>query len=150
MPTHPIEVLLVEDSASDAELALHALHRRHLANHIQHVQDGEEALEFLRCEGRFAGRDPNGTPKVVLLDLKLPRVDGLGVLRAMKSDPRMREIPVVMLTSSREERDLHEAYRLGVNSFIVKPVEFDSFAEAVAQLGFYWLLLNEPPPEVEK
>lgn len=146
MITHPIEVLLVEDNPNDAELALHALRERHMADHILHVQDGEEALDFLRCEGAYAGRDMDHALKVVLLDLKMPRMDGLKVLRAMKADPRMREIPVVMLTSSREDRDLREAYRLGANSYVVKPVEFDSFTEAVAQLGLYWLALNEPPP----
>lgn len=146
MPTRPIEVLLVEDNSADAELAIHALRRHHLANHILHVHDGQEALEFLRGEGSYSERDAHLTPKVVLLDLKLPRLDGLDVLRAMKTDPRMQEIPVVMLTSSREERDLEEAYRLGVNSYIVKPVEFDNFADAVSRLGFYWLALNEPPP----
>jgi len=141
------EVLLVEDSPSDAELAIHALRERHLANAIIHVEDGEKALEFLRCEGCFAGRDAAHLPKVVLLDLKLPKLDGLAVLRAMKADARLRSIPVVMLTSSHQERDLAAAYALGVNSYIVKPVEFDSFSEAVAKLGFYWLLLNQPPPD---
>ena len=148
MITHPIEILLVEDNPNDAELALHALHQRHLANHILHVRDGEEALEFLHAEGRYAGRDTDHTPKVVLLDVKMPRMDGLKVLRAMKADSRTRDIPVVMLTSSREDRDLEEAYRLGVNSYIVKPVAFDSFSDAVAQLGCYWLLLNEAPPAI--
>ncbi len=146
MITHPIEVLLVEDNPNDAELTLNALRRRHMANHILHVQDGEEALEFLRGDGRYAGRDVNHPPKVVLLDLKMPKMDGLKVLRAMKADPRTQEIPVVMLTSSGEDRDLDEAYRLGVNSYIVKPVEFDTFSEAVAQLGCYWLVLNQAPP----
>lgn len=144
MNTQPIEVLLVEDNPNDAELTLHALRRRHLADHILHVQDGEEALEFLRHEGRYAGR--GHALKVVLLDLKMPKMDGLKVLRAMKSDPCMQEIPVVMLTSSCEERDLDDAYRLGANSYIVKPVEFDNYSETVAQLGLYWLSLNQTPP----
>ncbi len=146
MANDSIEVLLVEDNPTDAELALHALRRCHPGRHILHVQDGLEALQFLRGEGSFAGRDQSFMPKVVLLDLKLPKVDGLRVLREMKADPRTREIPVVMLTSSREDRDLEEAYRQGANSYIVKPVDFDSFSEAVARIGSYWLLLNEAPP----
>ena len=149
MDTRRTEVLLVEDSASDAELALRALHRRHPAQAIVHVQDGAEALAFLRGEGGFAGRDTNHLPKVILLDLKLPKLTGLEVLRAIKSDPLLRVIPVVMLTSSCQERDLAAAYRLGANSYIVKPVEFDSFSEAVATLGVYWLLLNHPPALAE-
>ena len=140
-----IDILLVEDNTSDAELTLRALRRRHLANAVLHVLDGDEALEFLRGEGRFAGRETQRAPKVVILDLKLPKIDGLQVLRAMKADEKLKAIPVVMLTSSRQERDILEAYKLGVNSYIVKPVEFDSFAEAVANLGFYWLMLNERP-----
>ena len=146
MNTQPIEVLLVEDNPNDAELTLNALRRRHLADHILHVQDGEEALEFLRREGRYAGQEREHALKVVLLDLKMPKMDGLKVLRAMKSDPRIQEIPVVMLTSSCEDRDLDEAYRLGANSYIVKPVEFDNYSEAVSQLGHYWLSLNQTPP----
>jgi len=146
MAIDPIEVLLVEDNPTDAELALHVLLRRVTSHALFHVHDGVEALEFLRGEGAFAGRDRNDPPKVVLLDLKLPRMSGLGVLREMKADPRLREIPVVMLTSSRQDRDLDEAYRLGVNSYIVKPVNYDDFAEAVAQVGAYWLRLNEVPP----
>ena len=143
------EVLLVEDNPSDAELALRALHRRHPAQAIVHVHDGAEALAFLRGEGRFTGRATNQLPKVILLDLKLPKLTGLEVLRAIKSDPLLRVIPVVMLTSSCQERDLAAAYRLGANSYIVKPVEFDSFSEAVAKLGVYWLLLNHPPALAE-
>ena len=150
MDTKRTEILLVEDNPSDAELTMHALRKRHLANDLVHVLDGEEALDFLRGEGRFAGRDTNHMPRVVLLDLKLPKINGLEVLRAMKGDERMKAIPVVMLTSSREDRDLEEAYRLGVNSYIVKPVEFETFSEAVANLGFYWLLLNEPPLAAKK
>ena len=146
MAIYPIEVLLVEDNPTDAELTMHTLRRHHPARRILHVQDGAQALEFLRGEGSFAGRDPSCAPKVVLLDLKLPQLDGLRVLREMKSDPRMQEIPVVMLTSSREDCDLAEAYRQGVNSYIVKPVDYDNFSAAVAQLGIYWLLLNEAPP----
>ena len=142
---HEIEVLLVEDNARDAELALRALRKRHLANKVVHVKDGEEALEFLFATGAYANRDVNQHPKVVLLDLKLPKVDGLEVLRAIKADERTRTIPVVVMTSSREQRDLVESYQLGVNSYIVKPVEFDNFSAAVAELGCYWVLLNQLP-----
>jgi CheY-like chemotaxis protein len=146
MENRDVEVLLVEDNPHDAELALRALRQRQLAQIILHVQDGEEALDFLRREGRFAQRSTaHPPPRVVLLDLKLPKRTGLEVLQEIKSDPRTRAIPVVMLTSSRECRDLEEAYRLGANSYIVKPVEFQDFSEAVAQLGAYWLQLNEPP-----
>ena len=143
---HEIEILLVEDNPNDAELALIALNKRHLANKVVHVKDGVEALEFLFCTGAYAGRNPNSHPKVVLLDLKLPRVDGLEVLRAMKTDPKTRHIPVVVMTSSQEQRDLVDSYHLGVNSFVVKPVDFDQFSAAVAELGCYWLLLNQIPP----
>jgi len=143
---HEIEILLVEDNPNDAELALIALNKRHLANKVVHVKDGVEALEFLFCTGAYAGRNPNSHPKVVLLDLKLPRVDGLEVLRAMKTNPKTRHIPVVVMTSSQEQRDLVDSYHLGVNSFVVKPVDFDQFSAAVAELGCYWLLLNQIPP----
>lgn len=143
----PVEVLLVEDNPRDAELTLRALKKRKLANQFIHVKDGQEALDYLFCEGPFAGR-PNNMPRVVLLDLKLPKVDGVDVLRRIRVDERTRALPVVMLTSSREERDVIEAYNLGVNSFIVKPVDFESFSDAVEHLGFYWLLLNQPPAMV--
>lgn len=140
-----IEVLLVEDNPSDAELTLHALRKAKFQNPIVHVKDGEEALDFVFCRGRFVERRIEDTPKVILLDLKLPKVDGLEVLRSLKEDARTCRIPVVMLTSSREEQDIVETYRLGVNSYIVKPVDFAKFGEAVERVGFYWLLLNEPP-----
>jgi two-component system response regulator len=140
-----IEILLVEDNPLDAELAVHALRRNKLANNIQIVEDGAEALDFLFCEGGYSGRNPHNAPRVILLDLKLPLVDGLEVLRRVKVDPRTRMIPVVVLTSSREERDVVESYKLGVNSYIVKPVDFEQFTEAVRQIGLYWVLLNEPP-----
>jgi two-component system response regulator len=140
-----VEILLVEDNPADAELTTKALRRHHLANHLEVVRDGEEALEFLFGTGRHAGRAVDQPPKVVLLDLKLPRVDGIEVLRRLKADARTRTIPVVVLTSSREERDVVESYRLGVNSYIVKPVGFDEFVRAVSELGLYWLLLNQPP-----
>jgi CheY-like chemotaxis protein len=140
-----VEFLLVEDSLEDLELALRALRKGHLANRIQIARDGAEALDFIFCEGPHMARKIEDTPKVILLDLKLPKVDGLEVLKRLKEDPRTRTIPVVMLTSSKEQNDVLESYRLGVNSYIVKPVNFERFAEAVQQLGMYWLLLNQPP-----
>jgi two-component system response regulator len=141
-----VEILLVEDSAADAEMTLRTLKKRGIANDIEWVRDGIEALEFLRCEGPWAERR-NGQPRLVLLDLKMPRMDGLEVLRSLKQDARTRHIPVVMMTSSQEEGDLVASYALGVNSYIVKPVDFDSFAETVAQVGMYWVLANETAPE---
>jgi two-component system, response regulator len=141
-----VEILLVEDNPDDVELALHALKKNHLANRIEVVRDGAEALDFLFARGAYTGRDiSNGGPKVVLLDLKLPKVDGLEVLKSIRSDPRLKSLPVVILTSSREERDIAESYHLGVNSYVAKPVDFVQFTEAVRQLGLYWLLLNESP-----
>jgi two-component system response regulator len=145
MPNSPVEILLVEDNPNDVKLALHAFKTHHLANQVRVVRDGAEALEFIFCEGRYAQRTIENGPKVVLLDLKLPLVDGIEVLRKMKSDERTKIIPVVILTSSREERDIVESYQLGVNSYIVKPVDFDQFTDAVKNLGYYWLLLNQPP-----
>jgi two-component system, response regulator len=139
------EILLVEDNPNDVELALHALRKRKLTNNIHVARDGAEALEFLFGEGRYAGRDVRQTPNLILLDLKLPLVDGLEVLARVKQDPRTRHVPVVVLTSSREERDLVESYQLGVNSYIVKPVNFDQFSAAIEQLELYWVLLNERP-----
>ena len=141
----PIEILLVEDDPGDLELALRALRKANLSNHIQTARDGAEALDFIFCEGPHAGRDIGKDPKVILLDLKLPKVDGLEVLRRIKGDPRTSSIPVVMLTSSREQSDVVRSYHLGVNSYIVKPVNFDGFVHAVQQLGMYWLLFNQPP-----
>lgn len=140
-----VEILLVEDNPNDAELTVRALKKHNLANRLHHVKDGAEALDFIFCNGAYAGRRVEETPKVILLDLKLPKVDGLEVLRRVKSDQRTKATPVVVLTSSREERDIVESYRLGVNSYIVKPVEFESFARAVSDLGLYWMLLNRPP-----
>ena len=140
-----VEVLLVEDNPRDAEMTLRTLRKRNLANNVMLVKDGQEALDWLFGSGAYAGRDPQRHPKIVLLDLKLPKVDGLEVLRAIRADERTRLLSVVMLTSSREQRDLIESYRLGINSYIVKPVEFDNFSAAVAELGHYWLLLNQKP-----
>lgn len=140
-----VEILLVEDNPNDIKLALHAFRRHNLANHVHVVRDGAEALEFIFCTDRYAERQIENGPKVILLDLKLPLVDGLEVLARIKADPRTRATPVVVMTASREERDIVESYKLGVNSYIVKPVDFDQFTEAVRQLGFYWLLLNQRP-----
>ena len=143
---HDVELLLVEDSADDIELALLALRKSHLANKIQVARDGEEALDYLFTRGAFEGRRDWTQPKLILLDLKLPKVDGIEVLRQLKADPRTANIPVVILTSSREERDIANGYDLGVNSYIQKPVDFDQFRETISQLGLYWLLINVPPP----
>jgi two-component system, response regulator len=140
-----VEVLLVEDNPRDAEMTLRSLRRRHLANHVVHVKDGQEALDWLNAAGKYADRDRSQHPKLVLLDLKLPKVDGLEVLRALRSEPQTRLIPVVILTSSREEKDVIDGYKLGVNSYVVKPLDFDKFSAAVAELGQYWLLVNETP-----
>jgi two-component system response regulator len=140
-----VEVLLVEDNSSDAELTLRALKKHNLANKVFHVKDGAEAIDFLFAQGAYTHRKVENSPKVVLLDLKLPKVDGIEVLRRIKSDDRTKVIPVVVMTSSREDRDLNECYKLGVNGYVVKPVEFEDFARVVSQLGFYWLLVNETP-----
>jgi CheY-like chemotaxis protein len=141
-----LQILLVEDNPNDMKLTLQALQDEHLANGIEVVRDGEEALDFLFCRGQFATRSFDHPPRLVLLDLKLPKVDGLEVVRELKGDPRTKAIPVVVLTSSREEKDLVESYRLGINAYIQKPVEFDSFRQAVKQLGLFWLVINQPPP----
>ena len=151
MSEHEVELLLVEDDANDLELAMRSLRKHHLANKIHVARDGEEALDFLHARGLYAGRAANGLPKVVFLDLKLPKVSGLQVLREMKSDARLRSVPVVVMTSSGEQRDLVEGYRLGVNSYIQKPIDFDRFQTVVGDLGYYWLVVNKsPPPEAFK
>ncbi len=140
-----VEILLVEDNPTDAELCIRALKKNNLANKLVWVKDGAEALDFLFSTGAYADRGPTCPPKVVLLDLRLPKVDGMEVLRKVKAEERTRAIPVVVLTSSKEEVDLEECYKLGVNSYISKPVEFDAFAKTVSELGMYWLLVNRPP-----
>lgn len=143
--TPAIEILLIEDNPDDVELTLRALRRSGLSNEIVVARDGQEALDFIFCEGAYAGRGINDTPKVILLDLKLPKVDGLEVLRRIKSDERTRAIPTVVLTSSMDLQDVVGCYELGVNSYIVKPVNFERFSAAVQKLGMYWLLINQPP-----
>ena len=140
-----LEILLVEDNPTDAELAIRALKKNNLANKLVWVKDGAEALDFIFARGAYADRSVTNGPKVILLDLRLPKVDGMEVLREVKNDERTRTIPVVVLTSSKEDRDVAESYKLGVNSYISKPVEFDEFAKTVAELGLYWLLVNHPP-----
>ncbi len=140
-----VEILLVEDNPNNVELTLIALKENKLANNVQIAHDGEEALEFIFSTGKYSGRDINLKPKVILLDLKLPKVDGIEVLRKIRSDERTKTIPVVVLTSSKEERDIVETYKLGVNSYIVKPVQFENFVKVVKELGLYWLVVNQPP-----
>ncbi len=140
-------ILLIEDNPSDIELTRRALERSHVANELVVVQDGQEALDYLFGSGAYAGRELSALPGVTLLDLHLPKVPGLEVLRAIRADPRTRRMPVVILTSSNEEPDLAASYDLGVNSYIQKPVDFESFSEAIRTLGLYWLMLNEPPPK---
>jgi len=144
--TAEVEILLVEDNPKDVELTLHALRKENLSKCIQVVRDGEEALEFLFCRGTYSNRSFDNPPKLVVLDLKLPKVDGLEVLREVKNDSRTRAIPVAILTSSNEDRDLVAGYKLGVNSYIQKPVDFNQFRDTVKQLGLYWLMVNQSPP----
>jgi two-component system response regulator len=140
-----VEILLVEDNPNDVELTLHALKANNVANDIKVVRDGAEALDFIMARGPYAGRDIDRGPKLILLDLKLPKVDGIEGLRQTKTDPRTKMIPIVVLTSSKEERDIVESYQLGVNSYMVKPVDFAQFTESVRSLGLYWLVYNQAP-----
>ncbi len=150
MQQEAVEILLVEDNEDDAELTLMALKKHNLANHIVRARDGAEALDYLNGRGAFAGRDVERLPKLVLLDLKLPRVSGFEVLKAMKGDGLFKRIPVVVMTSSQEEKDIIASYDLGVNSFITKPVLMENFMEVIYRLGFYWLLVNKGPHDTEK
>ena len=140
-----VDILLVEDNPYDAELSIRAFKKRNLANHLFTVEDGVEALDFIFCRGKYAQRSMTNPPKVVLLDLKLPKLNGLEVLQAIKTDPQTRSIPVGMITSSAEDPDIKAAYDLGANSYVVKPVDFEAFVEAMSNVGFYWLLVNQPP-----
>ena len=139
-----IEILLVEDNATDAEMTTRALKKNNLANKLLRVKDGAEALDFLFAEGQYSGRNIENLPKVILLDLKMPKVTGIEVLRRIKADERTKSIPVVVLTSSKEDPDIRTCYDLGVNSYVVKPVEFDEFYQAVSNLGLYWMIINQP------
>ncbi len=139
-----VEILIVEDNPQDAELTVRALRKNNLANNVLIAHDGGEALDFFFCRGKFKARNISNPPKVVLLDLKLPKVSGLEILKIVKADERFSEIPIVVVTSSRQEPDIKEAYKLGVNSYVVKPVDFDQFVNAMSNLGLYWLLINEP------
>jgi CheY-like chemotaxis protein len=143
-------ILLVEDNLDDVELTLRALAKNNILNEVVVARDGEDALDYLLCKGAYADRDRSIQPVVILLDLKLPRVNGLEVLEQLRKNRETQYIPVVILTTSREERDLLEGYRLGANSYIRKPVDFKQFIEAVRQLGLYWLVLNEPPPKIKR
>jgi two-component system response regulator len=140
-----VEILLVEDNMYDAEMTVRALKKVNLANKLVHLHDGQEAIDFLFGKEQYAGRDVNNTPKVILLDIKMPKVDGIEVLKHIKANQSTRMIPVVIMTSSKEEQDIVASYSLGVNSYVVKPVEFEGFAKAVSELGLYWLLTNEAP-----
>jgi two-component system, response regulator len=144
MTTNDVEILLVEDNPRDVEMTLRALKKHNMANKVHVITDGAEAMDFIFARGAHAHTDQNPVPKVVFLDLKLPKVSGLEVLRAIKGDERTRSIPVVVLTSSQEEKDMVESYRLGVNSYVVKPLDFDKFVEAIGQIGLYWLVINKP------
>jgi CheY-like chemotaxis protein len=145
MDNSEVEIILVEDNPSDAEMTIRALKKNNLANKLMHLKDGEEALDFIFCKGIYSERSPDAKPKVILLDLKMPKIGGIEVLQKLKSDERTKTIPVVVLTSSKEDPDIRICYDLGVNSYIVKPVGFDHFIEAISGLGMYWMLMNEAP-----
>ena len=142
-----VEILLIEDNMHEAELAIRSLKKNNLTNKLLHINDGANALNFLFAEGKYSGRNVKDQPKLILLDLKLPKIDGLEILKRIKSDERTKTIPVIMLTTSREEEDILNSYKYGVNSYIVKPVNFDSFSKAVSELGMYWMLLNVRPSQ---
>lgn len=142
---HEVEILLVEDNVNDAELTIRALKKNNIANNLVHLQDGQEALDFVFAEGNYSNRTIENAPKVILLDLKMPKVNGIQVLQKIRSDERTKKIPVVVLTSSKEDPDIQKCYSLGVNSYVVKPVQFEAFIKAVTDLGLYWMLLNQPP-----
>ena len=141
---HDIEILLVEDNLSDAEMTIDALKKNNLANHLLHVKDGAEALDYIFAEGKYEDRHIISTPRLILLDLKMPKVNGLEVLNRIRADERTKRIPVVVLTSSKEDPDIHKCYDLGVNSYVVKPVEFEDFQKAISDLGLYWMIVNQP------
>lgn len=143
-----VEILIVEDNQNDVEMAIRALKKNNLSNEIQVVEDGAEALDFIYAKGKYSERKQNKHPKIILLDLKLPKIDGLEVLREIKTNPETKRIPVILLTSSKEENDMVESYQLGVNSYIVKPVDFNKFVDAVKSIGYYWLLLNQQPEQL--
>lgn len=145
MENKEVEIILIEDNPNDAEMTIRALRKNNISNHLVHLKDGEEGLEFIFGTGKFAGRNTNNLPKVILLDLKMPKVDGIEVLKRIKVDEKTKLIPVVVLTSSNEDPDISTCYKLGANSYIVKPVGFENFIKAVADLGMYWLLLNKAP-----
>lgn len=140
---HQVDILLIEDNNEEALLTIHSLKKHHLVSNLKHIDDGQEALDFVFCKGKYASRYDSVNPRLIILDLKLPKVDGLMILRELKNDKRTQSIPVVVLTSSQEEKDVVESYRLGVNSYIVKPVSFESFSKAVSNLGLYWMQLNQ-------
>jgi two-component system, response regulator len=146
MEQHEIEILLIEDNLNDAEMTIRALKQNNITNKVLHLRDGEEALDFIFGTGQFEGRNINNKPKVILLDLKMPKIDGIEVLERIKSNERTKTIPVVMLTSSKEDPDIKKCYLLGANSYIVKPVDFESFHKVIAKLGLYWTVINQPHP----
>jgi len=141
---HEIEILLIEDNMNDAELTIRALKKNNLANKLVHLKDGAEAIDFIFAKGNYSSRKVENIPKVILLDLKMPKVNGIEVLKKIKADERTKKIPVVILTSSKEDPDIQECYRLGVNSYVVKPVQFEQFVKSVSELGLYWMILNQP------
>jgi two-component system response regulator len=145
MNNNNVQILLAEDNMNDAEITIRALKKNNLANKLIHVKDGAEALDFVFAQGKYSDRKADDMPSVIVLDLKMPKVNGIEVLRRIKSDERTKKIPVVVLTSSKEDPDIQECYRLGVNSYVVKPVEFDQFVKAVSNFGLYWMILNQPP-----